>query len=211
MTLELFCIILIALLVGVAIAFNGYRWFLILLPIFGFVFGFGLGAQTLQAIFGQELFATAASWVLGLIVGVIFAVLSYLFYFIGVGIYAAALGYGLGVGLMGLFGLDLNLITWLVGIAAAVGMVFVVFKFNIQKYVIIIGSALIGASVIVASLLFPLGVITYPQLTKLELFEVLAQNFFWLIVFIALAAGGIYTQIVSTRNFTLEVKDPMSS
>jgi hypothetical protein len=54
-------------------------------------------------------------------------------------------------------------------------------------------------------------VITYPQLTKLELFEVLAQNFFWLIVFIALAAGGIYTQIVSTRNFTLEVKDPMSS
>jgi hypothetical protein len=149
--------------------------------------------------------------VLGLIVGVIFAVLSYLFYFIGVGIYAAALGYGLGVGLMGLFGLDLNLITWLVGIAAAVGMVFVVFKFNIQKYVIIIGSALIGASVIVASLLFPLGVITYPQLTKLELFEVLAQNFFWLIVFIALAAGGIYTQIVSTRNFTLEVKDPMSS
>ena len=89
MALEMFCVIVIALAVGTAIAFNGYRWFIILLPIVGFVFGFGLGAQTMQAIFGQELFATVASWVVGLFVAAIFAVLSYFFYFIGVAIFAA--------------------------------------------------------------------------------------------------------------------------
>jgi hypothetical protein len=208
MTFELFCIVLIALALGTAIAFNGYRWFIILLPIFGFVFGFGLGAQTMQAIFGQELFATTASWVVGFFTGAIFAVLSYFFYFIGIALFAASIGYGAGVGIMqGLFGFDLEFLTWIVGIAAAVALVFVVFKFNIQKYVIIIGTALAGATLIISSLFFPLGIITLPQLSKLALFDVLVDKPFWMIIFIVLAAAGIYTQIVTTRTFVLEVEE----
>ncbi len=74
MGFELFCITLIALLVGVAICFNGYRWFLFLLPIFGFFFGFVLGLDTMQSLFGVGLIGTATGWVVGFIVALIFAV-----------------------------------------------------------------------------------------------------------------------------------------
>ena len=206
MAFELFCMTVLALLIGTAIAFNGYRWFIVLLPIFGFVFGFGLGAQTMQAIFGQGLFATPTSWVVGLFVGVIFAVLSYFFYAFGIAVFAGSIGYGLGVSLMQAIGLDLTIITWLVGIVVGAGMIFVVFKFNIQKYFIIVSTALTGTTLILTSLLFPLGTLAFPQLVKLAFIGVLMQSFFWMIVFIALWAGGIYTQIVTTRTFELEVE-----
>ena len=207
MAFELFCMTLIALLIGTAVAFNGYRWFLVLLPIFGFVFGFGLGAQTMQAVFGQALFATVTSWVVGLFFGVIFAVLSYFFYAIGIAIFAGSIGYGLGVSLMQLFGLDLNFITWLIGVVVGAVMIFVVLKFNIQKYLIIVSTALLGTSTILTGLLFPLGSLTFPQLSRLAVLTVISNSFLWLIIFIALWAGGIYTQIVTTRNFELEIAE----
>ena len=105
MGFELLCMSIIALLIGVAVCFNGYRWFLVLLPILGFFWGFGLGAQTLQALFGIGFLSTVSSWIVGLIVGLVFTVLSYFFYIVGVAIMAGSFGYSLGVGLMGLFGL----------------------------------------------------------------------------------------------------------
>ena len=84
MSFEIFCMSMIALLVGLIIAFNGYRLFLVLLPIWGFFFGFGLGAQTIQALFGGGFLATTTSWVVGFVVALVFAVLSYLFYMVAV-------------------------------------------------------------------------------------------------------------------------------
>lgn len=209
MTFELLCAVIIALLIGVAMIFNGYRWFLILLPIFGFVWGFGLGAQTMQALFGQAMFATVASWVVGLLVGVLFAVLSYFFYFIGVALFAGAIGYTLAVALMQALGLGLNFITWLVGIVAAVALAFVVLKFNVQKYVIIIGTSLAGAGVIVASIIYAFSpnkelIVQY---TELAVKTAISTSFWWWLIFIVLAGAGIYTQIVTTRKFVLEVKE----
>ena len=66
----LMCGGLIALLFGMMVCFAGYRLFLILLPIWGFFFGFGLGAQAIQAIFGQQFLAEVTSWIVGFIVAV---------------------------------------------------------------------------------------------------------------------------------------------
>ena len=104
MAFELFCATMIALLFGLAITFGGYRLFLVLLPIWGFFFGFALGAETLQILFGIGFLATITSWVVGFIIGALFAVFSYMFYIFGVAILAASLGYGLGVGLMAWIG-----------------------------------------------------------------------------------------------------------
>ncbi len=71
----LMCGGMIALLFGLVLAFAGYRLFLVLLPIWGFFFGFGLGAQSIQALFGDAFLATITSWVVGFVVGAIFAVL----------------------------------------------------------------------------------------------------------------------------------------
>ena len=69
MGLDLLCASLIALLFGLAVCFAGYRFFLALLPIWGFFFGFALGAQALQALFGIGILATTGLGGAGLIVG----------------------------------------------------------------------------------------------------------------------------------------------
>jgi hypothetical protein len=209
MTFELLCAVIIALLIGVAMVFNGYRWFLILLPIFGFVFGFGLGAQTMQALFGQAMFATVASWVVGLIAGVVFAVLSYFFYLIGVAIFAGSIGYSLTIVVLLALGLHLNFLTWLIGIVVAVALAFVVLRFNVQKYVIIFGTSVAGAGVIIASVIYAFSPNKelVAQYTQLAVRAAISTSFWWMLIFLVLVVAGIYTQIVTTRKFVLEVKE----
>src|SRR5512136_75246 len=96
--LSLACAGLIGILFGLVLCFAGYRLFIILLPIWGFVFGLAFGVQSIQLLFGVGFLATVTSWVVGIIVGAIFAILSYLFYTLAVAIIAGSLGYGLAVG-----------------------------------------------------------------------------------------------------------------
>lgn len=204
MNFELLCMSVIALLIGVAIAFGGYRWFLILLPIFGFVLGFGIGAQTMQAIFGVGFLATVSSWVVGFIVALVFAVLSYLFYLIGVGIIAFGFGYAVGVGIMGLFGFDAPFITWLVGVVLGLVVAGATLLFNIQKYVIVAITAFGGAAVIVGTMLFALGKIPVATIGSGSVKAAMADSPFWLIMFLVIGVLGFAAQLTVNRNYTLE-------
>jgi hypothetical protein len=204
MGFETLCVTLIALLVGLAICFNGYRWFLILLPVWGFFWGFALGAQALQAVFGIGFLATVTSWVAGFIVGAIFAVLSYLFYLVAVALMGGSLGYGLGVGIMGLIGFDFGLITWLVGIGLAIVVAVVTVYFNLYKYVIIVTTAIGGAGMIVITLMFGYAGLTLARLAENPIRFALQGSPLWTILFVVLAVLGILSQLVTSRAFEIE-------
>ncbi|UCC54265.1 MAG: DUF4203 domain-containing protein [Anaerolineaceae bacterium] len=204
MTLELLCMALIALLFGTLICFGGYRLFLVLLPIWGFFFGFGLGAQTVQLLFGQEFLATVTSWVVGFVVALLFALLSYLFYVVAVAIIAGSLGYGLGVAIMGLFSADLTVITWIVGIALAIVVIFLTFRFNIAKYVIIIGTAVGGAAVTIAFLVVGVGGVRLLDVAPNPIRLITSGHWIWALLFLLMAIGGIVFQIRVNRNWEVE-------
>ena len=204
---ELLCSVLIAMVIGTIVVFKGYRFFLVILPIFGFIFGFGLGAQTMHALFGYQMFATATSWVVGFVVGLIFAALSYFFWVLAIGIFSFGVGYSATVGFLSMLGLDLGFLVWLIAVVAGGALAFAVLKFNIQKYVIIIGTSLAGSALIIASFLYAFGVLQTPQLWLLSARVAVANSWFWLLFFLVLAGFGIYTQIVTTRNFVLDVKE----
>jgi hypothetical protein len=204
MVFELFCMALIALLFGQALAFGGYRLFLFLLPIWGFFFGFGLGAEALQALFGIGLLATVTSWVVGFIVGAIFAVLSYLFYFFAVALLAGSFGYGLAVGLLTAMGLDFSFLVWLIGLVAGIAVAVVVLYFNIQKYAIIVITAMAGTSVIIFTLLALFGNITPGQLLVGPVLIAIQSSFWWLLFFVVLAAAGVAVQLMANRRYEIE-------
>ncbi|MCU0502920.1 MAG: DUF4203 domain-containing protein [Anaerolineae bacterium] len=145
------CAGMIGILFGLVLCFAGYRFFLILLPIWGFFFGFGFGLQTMQALLGDGSLATITSWVVGFVVALVFAVLAYLFYIAAVAIIAGSLGYSIATGLLLAIGMNMNFIVWLIGIVAGVALAVVVLKFNVQKWVIIIATGILGAGVIVGS------------------------------------------------------------
>ncbi len=203
-TFELLCMGIIAFLVGAALCFNGYRWFLALLPLLGFVYGFGMGAQTIQALFGGGLFSTATSLVVGLIVGLVFGFLSYLFYIIGVALVAGAFGYSLGVGFMNLIGIDLNLLTWIVGVITGLVVGLGTVLLNLQKWVIIALTSFTGAGVIIGTLLVLLGVITPGNLSANAVRAALSDSFLWLVFFVVLGVLGVISQVISSQRTNWE-------
>jgi len=200
--LALACAGLIAFLFGLSLCFGGYRLFLFLLPIWGFFFGLWLGAESLQALFGVGFLATVTSWVVGFLVGAVFAVLSYLFYVFAVALIAGSLGYYLGVGLMQAIGLEMGFLVWAVGIVVALVVIAVTFRFNLQKWLIIIATSLIGAGVIFGSIYVMFN--PWTQLQKNPILSFLKSEPLLMILAIVLAGFGIYSQYRSNRRFELE-------
>jgi hypothetical protein len=207
MGFELFCATMIGLLFGAIICFGGYRFFLFLLPIWGFFFGFGMGAQTVQALFGDAFFATVTSWVVGFVLALAFAVFSYLFYFFAVALMGASLGYGVVVAIMGAIGFPFGLITWLVAIAAAFVMGFVTIRFNLAKYVIVVATALGGAGLAIGTLVLGVEGVSLAQASVDPIRTMLQGSPFWTIVFLLMAGAGIFVQLAAGRSYTLQAYD----
>jgi len=195
------CAGLIGLLFGTALAFAGYRLFIFLLPVWGFFFGLALGAQTIQALFGDAFLATITSWVVGFVVALIFAVLSYAFYLFAVAIIGGSLGYALAVGLLTAIGLQMGFLVWLIGIIAGVALAIVTIVFNIQKWVIIAATAILGSATVFGTILLMFNpaaqVMANPVRTMLSSSPLMA------ILFLVVAGLGIYFQFVSTRAVTV--------
>lgn len=203
MTFQLICTAILALIIGVLALVAGYRLFLLLLPIWGFFAGFALGAHATVLIFGTGFLATATGWIIGFVVGLIFAVLSYLIYIVGVALLSAAFGYFLGAGITLLF-LDPGLIVTLVGLVGAVVMAYLILGFNIQKLVLEFITSFGGATAILTGILLLFGRIPFEALGENPVRLVLDDSIFWLIVWLGLGIGGLAIQITSNRTYVIE-------
>lgn len=204
MTFELLCMATIALLFGLVVAFGGYRLFLVLLPIWGFFAGFLLGAQTISFLFAEGFLATITGWVVGFFVGLIFAVLSYLFYFIAVGVVAFSLGYGATVGILGWIGLDVGFIVWLIAVVVGIVVAAIVYLFNLQKYAIIVATAVGGTGVIIYTLLALFNGALAVSLLENPVRLAIENSFWWLLFFLVVAGLGIITQIRTSRTYVVD-------
>ena len=196
---SLACVSMIALLFGSVMTFSGYRLFMFLIPIWGFFFGFVLGAQAIQAIFGTAFLADVTSWVVGFVVAVVFAALSYLFYFFAVALIGGSLGYTLGVGVMLALLPNLTFVAWVVGVVVGLIVAVTVTVLNIQKLVIVIATALLGAAVIIGTFLLLLGQLPSSDVMTNPVRAVLETSPFWTIVFIIIAALGMTAQYTTSR------------
>lgn len=199
--LALACAGLIAFLFGLAMTFAGYKFFLVLLPIWGFFFGLWLGAQSIQALFGVGFLSTVTSWVVGFLVGAIFAVLSYFFWLFAVAILGGSLGYYAAVGLLQWIGLDMGILVWLIGIVAGIALAAVVIFFNLQKWLVIVATSVLGAATIIGS--FTVMFNPAVQLLENPIQVMLQTSPLLMLIFIVLAVLGIVVQVRSTRSVEL--------
>ena len=192
------CVAIIASLFGLALTFAGYKLSRILLPIWGFFFGLWLGAQSIQILFNEGFLITITSWGGGLIVGVIFAVLALPLYLFAVAIIASSLGYFAAIGLLLWLGMQWGFLVWLIGIVVAIAFTAVTLIFNLQKWVTIIATAVLGAGLIVGvftALFKPVSLLLEnPVKVMLQTSPLL------LIVFLLLVIFGIIVQARTTRS-----------
>jgi hypothetical protein len=190
-------IVVLAALLGVAFLLVGYRFFLVMLPIWGFFAGFWLGAMGTSMLLGTGFLGTTTALVVGVVVGIIGAVLSYLFYVVGVVIVSAALGGMLASGVMGALGFGPGLLTTIVILVSALVAVGLSLLFNLQKYAIIVFTAIAGAALVVLSVMLLFGQITVADLQSAGglLQPIFQGSWFWGLVWLALAVVGVVTQL----------------
>ena len=196
---------LIAILIGLALTLSGYRFFIILLPIWGFFAGFSATGTTIRGLWGTGFFNTVFSWVIGLLVGLLFAVLAYLFYYAAIIILGATVGYMLGIGFMTWIGFQLGFISVMVGLILAVIFAFGVWYLKVPKLLIIILTSLAGAASLLAGVFLAFGTIPLADLQWGAVGAVVRQSWWWTLVYLALAGIGVAAQWVMTSSqYTLD-------
>jgi hypothetical protein len=194
MTLEGFLLGVIALAVGAAFCFYGFRFFLILLPLWAFVAGFAAGAQAMTVLFSDGFLATTLGWVVGFVVGIAFAVISYLWYWAAVVLLGGMVGYQLGVGLMALINIH-GFVAVAIGVIAGVVVAVGTIMLGVPRALVVALTALGGAATIVAGVLLLIGRVPVSALGDGIVGAIIYDNWFWLLAFAVLAALGILYQL----------------
>src|SRR6516225_11341415 len=147
MAFQDFLIGALILLAGALFCFVGYRFFRILIAIWGFFAGFNLGTAAMTGLFNNAFLGTTTGIVLGIVIGLVFALLAYFFYYFAVVLLGATAGYELGSGLIGAIGLNNpGFIAVIIGIALAIVFALVIVLFNLPKILIMVFTALGGAT-----------------------------------------------------------------
>ncbi len=192
---------LLMILLGFALCFAGYRFFVILVTIWGFFAGFQFGATIFTNIFGQGFLSTVISWVVGLLVALFVAAIAYLFYEAAVILLAGFVGYELGVGIMTWIGFQPGFIPFLVGLALALVFAALAVMLRFPKILIIILSALAGAGAILAGFFLAFGRISLADLQFGAVGAIVRDSWLWGVLYLALTGVGILIQWGTTEHY----------
>lgn len=187
----------IILVLGAAVCFFGlWAWFIVL-PIWGFVAGFFVGATGVTALFGDGFLSTVTGWVVGFFVGLLFAAGSYLFWYIGVLLATGSVGALFGSGLMEAFGVDNDWVLFLVSLGMAALFVYVAFVIALPVFVVIGSTGFSGAAGLVTGLLLILNRIDLENLDQGASIAFIQESWFWAILTLVIAGAGIAFQLVT--------------
>jgi hypothetical protein len=120
--LETVLVAVVSIAVGVAVAAFGARLFFVLLPVWGFLTGFVLGADLLAALAGEGILATAAGWAVGGALGLALALVARLWFYGAVLILGVGLGAAVVSGFLASIGITGELLTLVIGIAVGIAV-----------------------------------------------------------------------------------------
>ncbi len=208
--LEALVVAVLLLIIGIAFCFFGYRWFMVLLPVWAFLVGFVIGATVVFGVYGQSILSPIVIVAAGLITGLLFAVLAYMFFNLAIILLGATLGYTLGFILGSGIALSMDFkagfISVLTGLIAAVLVGFLAFRLNLPKYIIIALTALIGSEALLASALLLMGSIPLNDLLQGSLWPNPSHSATWSFIWLVLSAVGVVVQLHRVKCYELDLE-----
>jgi hypothetical protein len=193
-SLEAIVVGIVAIVIGLAWAFYGFKAFVILLPIWAFLVGFAAGASWIATLFGEGFFATVTSWVGGLVIGVVLALLSYFWYYAAVVIVGGALGYTLGAGILASIGFG-DFIAFAGGLVVAAIVAVITIVLAVPAWLIVVLSAIGGAVAAVNGVLILLGRIQLEDISSGLGEGLLKDPLIAVVGVIVIAAAGLWYQM----------------
>lgn len=189
--------------VGLTVAFSGLRVFFTMLPLVAFISGFFAGATLITNWLGDGFLSTATGWIVGLVVGVLFAAVSYLWWYAGALLAAGASGAMLLTGLFSLFGVDSGWVLTIVAIIGSVVFILLALVLNLPIYVVLVNTAILGAHGVVAGLLLIFNRVDSSELSWGVARAIVLENWFWWVVMIVVAVLGMASQMALINRIQL--------
>lgn len=207
--LSIILAVILALLLGIAFCFLGIRTFLVLLPVWAFFAGFWLGAVLTNYVLAQGFLGTATGIIAGLVVGGIFAALAYFKFPIGVALLTGVFAAAVANGILQALGVQSGALVAVAVLAVAALVVWILFRYEGDRIVIMVVTALGGASLLMLVPLLPLGRVTLEQLRNSGsiIAPVLNDSWLWILAWIVLAVAGFLVQWRTSRNYRFETHD----
>ncbi len=189
---------LLLIAVGALFAFRGYLAMRVVIPVWGALAGFVLGAGFVSNLASERFLASAASWLVGLLVAILFGLLAYLYYEVSVVLAMSAIGFALGTSLMVAIGVTWSWLIVVIGVIAGVLLAVAAIVGNLPMVLLTVLTAMAGSSAIVAGVMMVTGTITDADLTRAATTERINDDWWWYLLYVAIAITGVVVQLRDT-------------
>jgi len=183
----------LAVLLGLLLCFRGSGALRILLALWGAFIGFGLGAVAVVELTGQDYLGTVAGWAGAVLGALVLAALAYLFYAVAVILGFGAMGFVLGQTLAATVGAEEPWVLTVAGVVVGVVLALLAIATNLPELVLVVVSALAGASIAVAGLMLLLDVHDVEHLLSADV--PVTGRPAWYVGYLALAVVGGLVQL----------------
>jgi hypothetical protein len=202
--MEQFLVGIALVLLGFVVCFFGLRFWYYLLPLIAAVVGFYVGARFMQEVFGTGFLSTAVSWIVGIILAVGFALLSWFFWYAGVVIVAGALGALLASGILhAIFDNPWGWVLFIVALLGAIVFAVGAMALHVPTQIVVIGTAFVGAAFMVAGVMTLFGWITLEELSNGAAIAIVDEaryqggSWLWVLAWLVLGIVGFAFQMQS--------------
>ena len=186
---------IIAVLIGALLCFRGYVTMRVIISLFGAFVGFLLGAGLVAGVTDSSFGQLALSWLVGIIGAVLFGVLAYFSYQVAVVIGMAAIGFTIGTTVMAAVGVGSQAATVAVGLVAGALLAVIAIATDLPAVILVVLTALAGASVTVAGVMVIAGTIGINRMTAEGVSAEMSRGWWWYVLYGGLAVLGIIAQL----------------
>ncbi|HNP57530.1 MAG TPA: DUF4203 domain-containing protein [Gordonia sp. (in: high G+C Gram-positive bacteria)] len=191
---------IIAIIVGALFCFQGIVAMRLVIALWGLFVGFNFGAGLVSAITGDGFLSTVLGWVIGIICALLFGLFAYLYYAVAVVIAMASVGFLIGSAVMVALNVSWNWVIILVGVIVGVLLAALAIAVNLPTIILIVISALGGATAIVGGLMFLFGQLNVSEFTVGSVTATIDESWWLWVLYIVLAVLGIVSQAREVSN-----------
>ena len=139
--------------------------------------------------------------VAGIILGLLFAVISYLFFPAAIIILGASLGYSAAKTVMISLGFESGLVPALFGLIAAIALAILAIRYHLPQYAIIVSTSMLGSIAITTGIAFLTGNISLQEAWQGLSRYLVEASTTWTILCIALAVAGLVVQLHLAKGY----------
>jgi len=202
---------LAAIAIGLLFCLRGYVAMRLIIPVWAFFAGFMLGAGLVAGLGDEGFLRSAAAWLTGLAIGLLFAAIAYLYFVVSIVLAMGTVGFALGTAALTALDVTWSWVVVLGGLAAGVLLAVLAIATDLPAVVLIVLTAFGGASVAVFGLMLILGAVQTGDLDSEAATRTADDDWWWYAISLVLAITGVVVQSRIAASLRASARDLWSS